>query len=48
MLMLVLCLFRNMAIASQMSFNRFCHCFDIAVKIVYLSNMPKAEELFGS
>lgn len=45
---LVPCLFRERAIASRVAFNRFCHCFDIAVKIVYLSTMPKVEELFGS
>lgn len=45
---LVLCLCRERTIESRMPINGFCHCFDIAVKIVYLSNLPKAEELFGS
>ena len=47
-LLLILCVFRKRATASGMVFNRFCHCFDIAVKIIYLPNMPKAEELFGN
>lgn len=47
-LLLVLCLVRKRATASRVAFKRFCHCFDIAVKIMYLSKMPQAEELFGS